>query len=69
MADELTDRQVEVLNYAARGLRDAEIGAQMELAHQTVRHTLMAARKKLNARNTTHAVALALSQHLITLEE
>jgi DNA-binding CsgD family transcriptional regulator len=65
----LSVRQREVLELAAGGLLDREIGAALHLSPQTVRHTLQAAREKLGARNTVHAVALALHQNLIALEE
>lgn len=65
----LSRRQIEVLNSAARGMNNREIAAEVGLSAQTVRHHLMATRYKLNARNTTHAVAIALSDHLITLED
>jgi DNA-binding CsgD family transcriptional regulator len=60
---------MEVLTCAARGLRDREIGVEIGLARQTVRHHLQAVRVKLKARNTTHAVAIALTQKLIHLED
>ena len=64
----LSVRQNQVLQLAAHGLNHHEIGAALELAPQTVRHTLQAARRKLAARNTTHAVAIALQCNWITLE-
>jgi DNA-binding CsgD family transcriptional regulator len=65
----LSDRQIEMLSWAARGLLDREIAETVGLAHQTVRHHLQATRVKLKARNTTHAVAIALVQNIITLED
>lgn len=65
----LTDKQIAALTLAARGLNHREMGRALELSPQTVRHTLTAARRKLAARNTAHAVALALTRHIIQLEE
>lgn len=65
----LSRRQAQILSDAAHGLQSNEIAAGLGLSAQTVRHHLMATRLKLNARNTTHAVAIALVDHLITLEE
>lgn len=58
-----------MLTLAAQGWNDREIGQRADLAGQTVRHHLQAARQKLRARNTAHAVAIALCQNLISLED
>lgn len=65
---ELTARQREVLCLAAHGFLDREIGDELGLKSQTIRHTLTAARHKLRARNTVHAVAIALSAGIIQLD-
>jgi DNA-binding CsgD family transcriptional regulator len=64
----LTDRQQQVLQLAAGGLHDWEMGDQLGLKAHTVRLHLMAARKKLGARNTTQAVAIALKCSLISVD-
>jgi len=65
----LSERHAQILQLAARGLLDREIGDEVGLAPQTVRHYLTAIRSRLNARNTAHAVAIALTEQIITLEE
>ncbi|CAG0980356.1 partial Response regulator protein VraR, partial [Anaerolineae bacterium] len=65
----LPARQMEILACAARGLLDREIAGEIGLAAQTVRHHLQAVRTKLKARNTTHAVVLALRANILTLED
>lgn len=65
----ITARQREILSLAAQGLTDREVGEQLRLAVSTVKGTLAAARKRLGARNTVHAVALALSLDLVALDE
>lgn len=65
----LTARRHEILQLAAQGYSHRESAADIGLAPQTVRHHLQAIRIKLKARNTAHAVAIALTQHLITLED
>lgn len=60
----LTRREIEYLELAAQGFTDREIAIRLEVARATVRNTLVVIRNKLNARNTTHAVALWLrSEH------
>lgn len=65
----LSDRQLQVLQLAACGFSFWQIGDAIGIRGQTVRHHLQHAREALRARNTTHAVALALSKNLIKLEE
>lgn len=61
----LTDRRREVLNLAANGLSDREIGAKLGISRQTVRHHLQRTREAFGARNTVQAVALAIRNQII----
>jgi len=65
----LSNRQRLALAMAANGLTDINIAARMGIARHTVRLTLMAARRKLGARNTTHAVALAIACGVLFVRE
>lgn len=56
----ISPRQTEVLRLIAQGLSEGEAGQQMGIARATVRNHLFSARAKLNARNTTHAVVIAI---------
>lgn len=60
LAPRLTPRQAEVLALAADGLRYAEIAARLYVSRSTVKATLYNASQRLRARNTAHAVALAM---------
>lgn len=62
---DLTDRQTSVLVWAAQGYNHREIAAILDISPQTTRHHLQAVHQKLKARNTAHAVAIALSQNII----
>ena len=64
----LSDRQCEVLRLAAAGLCDSEIAQALVLSVYTVRDHLRAVRERLGARNTVHAVSIALVQGIISLE-
>ncbi len=66
---ELSGRQRQVLSLAACGLRDGEIGSRLQLSRSTVRQHLCAIHQQLNARNTTHAVVIALRLKILTLDE
>ena len=62
----LTPRELEALCLAAEGLNSKESGARMRISEATVRGHLAATARKLRARNTTHAVAMAIELQVIT---
>ncbi len=64
----LSARHLQVLRLAALGLHDYEIGGRLNISGQTVRHHLQHIRRQMQARNTTHAVALAVAMGLIVIE-
>lgn len=68
-AGELSGRQRQVLCLAAQGLRDGEIALRLQLSRSTVRQHLCNIHQHLNARNTTHAVVIALRLKILSLDE
>ena len=64
----LTQRQRQVLALAAIGLTDLAIARRLNRAPRTVQDHLRAARSRLGALNTTHAVALAIVLGLISID-
>lgn len=64
----MTQRQQQVIRLAAAGLEHREIGDRLGLAFGTVRIHLTEARKALGARNTAHAVGLAMHHGIVTGE-
>jgi DNA-binding NarL/FixJ family response regulator len=65
----LTPREREVLEHAARGLSNREIGAALSIAEQTVKNHLGSAMRKLSINDRTHAVVIAIGEGLIALPE
>jgi LuxR family quorum sensing-dependent transcriptional regulator len=63
----LTPREREVLTWVAAGKTSWEIGEILNIAQRTVEDYAQNAVTKLGATNRTHAVALALHDHLISL--
>lgn len=61
----LSVREKEALQLASDGCSLSEIGCEMGVSQSTVKTLLVRARRKLNARNTTHAVAIAIRCGLI----
>lgn len=64
----LSPREIECLDWAARGKTTAEIAVILSLSERTVRFYHELARTKLQAQNITHAVSKAMSLNLISLE-
>lgn len=61
----LTQREIEVLTLARRGLTDAAIAREAGIALRTVRFHFDAIRRKLGARTRAEALARAVAQHLL----
>lgn len=61
----LSEREQDILFWAAKGLNPAHIGDQLSIADNTVCKHLSNIRSKLGVRNTTHAVARAISEKMI----
>jgi LuxR family transcriptional regulator len=64
----LSRRQRQCLTLAGQGDRDREIAGALGISLATVRNHLVAARRRLKARNTAQAVAMAVQQNLISVD-
>jgi DNA-binding NarL/FixJ family response regulator len=65
----LTDRELEVLNLAAKGLSNKDIADQLYLSARTVQAHLSAIFSKLEVGSRTEAVVLALRKGWLSLED
>ena len=63
----LSPRELAAMTYIAKGMNRAQAAAEMAISEHTLRVYIEAARHKLGALNTTHAVARALSRGLIVV--
>jgi DNA-binding NarL/FixJ family response regulator len=63
----LTPREREVLQQAALGLSNRQIGEALHIAEQTVKNHLGNAMRKLSLHDRTHAVVIAIGEGLITM--
>jgi DNA-binding NarL/FixJ family response regulator len=63
----LTPREREVLQQAALGMSNRQIGEELQIAEQTVKNHLSSAMRKLSIRDRTSAVVIALGQGLISV--
>jgi DNA-binding NarL/FixJ family response regulator len=65
--EELSAREVEILRKVAQGLSNKQIGAQIGIAEETVKSHLKSAFAKLNVRDRTEAIAIAVSRGIFQL--
>jgi len=63
----LTPREIEVLSLVARGLGNREVGNKLGTAPGTVKAHMQSILSKLDAKDRTHAVTLALRRGIIHL--
>ncbi len=61
----LTEREMEVLNWAKFGKTNGDIAVQLSISERAVKYHIGNAMQKLHAVNRSQAVAMALSQGLI----
>lgn len=64
-AHRLTEREREILAMTAMGWSARRIGNVLDISEKTISRHLLNVRARLNAANTTHAVALAIRANLI----
>jgi two-component system, NarL family, response regulator LiaR len=65
----ITDREIEILSYAARGLTNKQIASELFISDRTVQGHLQNIYQKLHVATRTEAVTAALSHGLITLTD
>lgn len=64
----LTERETEILKASAQGMTSNEVGRLLFLSPKTVKSHKSSIFAKLRCRNMTHAVVLAITLGLITLD-
>lgn len=69
LVDGLTEREIDVLTYAARGLTNKQIGKVLFISDRTVQGHLQNIYQKLGVATRTEAVIAALSRGIILLGE
>lgn len=63
----LTNREGEILKWSARGFTKSAIGERLNISQHTVDYHARGAMKKLNAKNMTSAVVMALNLGIIQI--
>lgn len=65
----LTDRQITILQLFSRGMTQGEVAKTIQASQETVKKDIEKVRHLWGARNTTEAVAMAVSRRLINLAD
>ena len=65
---ELTNRQIQVIRLKAKGAAIKEIAYKLDISARTVEEHIYEVIRRLEAKNSTHAVALAIAQGHIEFE-
>lgn len=68
-SDELTERDIQILNMVVLGLTDAQIADQLGFANRTISSYLTQIYRKIHVSSRTAAVIYAIRQGLISIEE
>jgi two-component system, NarL family, response regulator DegU len=63
----LTPREIEILEFIARGYLNKQIAAELGISEQTIKNHVTSILRKLNANARTEAVVVAIKQGLIKL--
>lgn len=61
----LSPREIEVLRWLAQGEGPKQIAHRLRITVRTCEHYVASARRKLGARNSTHAVAIAMAAGML----
>jgi DNA-binding NarL/FixJ family response regulator len=63
----LTERQLQVIAFVARGLTNRQVGEALGISERTVRNHMRTILRKLDANDRTHAVVLAIGNEWIAI--
>jgi DNA-binding NarL/FixJ family response regulator len=63
----LTPREIEILQYIAKGYLNKQIAAELGISEQTIKNHVTSILRKLNANARTEAVVVAIKQGLIKI--
>ncbi len=66
LPEKLTPRELEVLELLAKGLQNKEIAADLIISERTVKFHVSSILQKLNAKNRTEAVTIAIQHGLVS---
>jgi len=65
MSQTITPRELEILKLVSEGDANKTIAEKVKLSEQTVKNHISIILTKLGANNRTHAVSIAVKEHLL----
>jgi DNA-binding NarL/FixJ family response regulator len=68
VAAPLTHREIQILSHIANGNTNKEVARILGISDQTIKNHVSAILRKLNANDRAHAVAMAIQNHWITVD-
>ena len=69
VAAPLTHREMQVLSYIANGNTNKQVAHELEISEQTIKNHVSAILRKLNTNDRAHAVAVAIRNQWVSLDE
>ena len=69
VAAPLTHREIQILSYIANGNTNKQVAQALGISNQTIKNHVSAILRKLNANDRAHAVALAIRNNWVALDE
>ena len=65
----LTNREIQILSYIANGNTNKQVAYVLGISEQTIKNHISAILRKLNANDRAHAVALAIRNQWVSIDE
>ena len=69
VAAPLTSREIQILRHIANGNSNKQVAHVLGISEQTIKNHISAILRKLNANDRAHAVALAIGNHWVSIDE
>jgi len=64
----LTKREIEILEYIAKGFLNKQIASELDISEQTIKNHVTSILRKLNANARTEAVVIAIKRGIISID-
>ncbi len=69
VAAPLTNREIQILSYIANGNTNKQVAYVLGISEQTIKNHVSAILRKLNANDRAHAVAMAIRNQWVSIDE
>ena len=69
VAAPLTNREIQILSHIANGSKNKQVAHKLGISEQTIKNHVSAILRKLNTNDRAHAVALAIRNQWVVVDE